>query len=664
GTLSHSRKRKIDQDEKRKAAAAAPQIRDMGTVVWFDLSFIPQEHLIKPNRSSSSTQHGSATTNSSKSERGEENDLVASLLAEKELQEVREAAEHAIEESLASEVRSFFECIPRDYRDEIGFTDVLVDVITARPLKPQGLAADTSGNRAGPGRQGLGLAKGGAGDGDTAGGNPRGSGAARRVLRVAFFREGNPLEDLESRLMSQGSEVDLNSMGPRLPLEDVIRKLSIHVDFNLGLIDLLEAMQPWESFRRRLYGPQEDELPNDMLSPRMFARNIITEIQRLSALSEEVPRMGFDCLKTLLKEQGLSDVGTLGELSARAKGALDSLIQRVGYGTMSRFGERAARQLFCSADKDQDGGLSFSEMMGLFRRLGMRAPPRAIATELDYLRALKSMGVRTDKNGYLAEEGLRWLLPPSCDVNKTTRMFFLHKHATSLDSLLDMKLSVISEVDSRAVSHLDALLEPHPLLESRGKLLAFLGRFAVDSHLEYVGESLGEWLALEEGSWARDWLFQPGWVAVAIGRCQQWLADGAQGVIPQFRQAVSKALGPWWAYPPPGSDWSAENVCDRFQEDPADATASMGRREIEASSKSREDQTPQPPNGRTAPLANRREGGHGTSTPPLSRDPASNNASEAVRSAGALQTAMMPESTEKNDPLEGVSQASQTAPSA
>lgn len=39
--------------------------------------------------------------------------------------------------------------------------------------------------------------------------------------------------------------------------------------------------------------------------------------------------------------------------------------------------------------QDRDGGLSFSEMLSMLRRMGMRGTQSAMATELDYIRALK-----------------------------------------------------------------------------------------------------------------------------------------------------------------------------------------------------------------------------------------------------------------------------------
>ena len=47
------------------------------------------------------------------------------------------------------------------------------------------------------------------------------------------------------------------------------------------------------------------------------------------------------------------------------------------------------RSRFHRKPQDQDGGLNFSEMLGMLRRMGMRGTQNAMATELEYIRALK-----------------------------------------------------------------------------------------------------------------------------------------------------------------------------------------------------------------------------------------------------------------------------------
>lgn len=62
--------------------------------------------------------------------------------------------------------------------------------------------------------------------------------------------------------------------------------------------------------------------------------------------------MSFDRLRPVLAKHGLSEVGTLADLSARVTRALEGRIKgAAGGGALSKFGERAARMLFRSADK-------------------------------------------------------------------------------------------------------------------------------------------------------------------------------------------------------------------------------------------------------------------------------------------------------------------------
>lgn len=62
--------------------------------------------------------------------------------------------------------------------------------------------------------------------------------------------------------------------------------------------------------------------------------------------------MSFDRLRPVLAKHGLSEVGTLADLSARVTRALEKRIKgAAGGGALSKFGERAARMLFRMSDK-------------------------------------------------------------------------------------------------------------------------------------------------------------------------------------------------------------------------------------------------------------------------------------------------------------------------
>lgn len=113
-------------------------------------------------------------------------------------------------------------------------------------------------------------------------------------------------------------------------------------------------------------------------------------IQAASDLLAQVPSMGFDRLRPVLQQHGLSEVGTLGELSARVTKVLEGKIKAAGEGGgLSKFGERAARMLFRMADKVSPsvdkgktgkGGCVFSDTLFSRARLvqfliGMSEPP-------------------------------------------------------------------------------------------------------------------------------------------------------------------------------------------------------------------------------------------------------------------------------------------------
>lgn len=81
-------------------------------------------------------------------------------------------------------------------------------------------------------------------------------------------------------------------------------------------------------------------------------REVLEEIEQASELLEQVPSMSFDRLRPVLAKHGLSEVGTLADLSARVTRVLEQRIKgAAGGGGLSKFGERAARVLFRMVDK-------------------------------------------------------------------------------------------------------------------------------------------------------------------------------------------------------------------------------------------------------------------------------------------------------------------------
>eukprot|EP00752_Nemacystus_decipiens_P007697 g6880.t1 len=602
-----------EAEEGRKAAKMAPQVREMHAVAWLDMPFTavapPPPPFVEPQGRSRTRETSAATPRSarapsaataatttpggvarradgnsatpsrtSRDGRGSagsppgsietagggsgsgsgQTSLLAALAAERDAAIERDAAEASAAERVAREFRGFFSNIPRDYRDELGFTDVLVTVVRIRyrgGVQAASGAAATTPRSPRPANNtkaaaGANVSPRGGNVSPRRGVSPTGRGG-RRVLRVAFFWDKDPFET-----SSANAEGDAGSDGQpsntHHPLVDLVSKLTVQLEMTASMEEVLEFMKPWKNFKQRLYGPQEEELPRDTVDPRSYARMVLEDIQSTSRLLEQVPTMGFNSLRPVIIDHGLSEVGTLAELKARASKALEGRIKAsAAGGGLSRFGERAARMLFRMADKDQDGGLNFSEMLGMLRRMGMRGTQNVMATELEYIRALKELGVKTDKHGFLSEDGLvafyRDFGRLADDVEAAG--------VASLDALLGLKLSAVGQIDASAAKRMEeATMEEHPLLGRAEKALSFLLRFAADAHVDCSGESIAEWLApaAEGDERLRGWLLQPGWLPRAVESMQQWLADGDEGVIPNFRDAAAAALGERWASTPLG----------------------------------------------------------------------------------------------------------------
>lgn len=81
-------------------------------------------------------------------------------------------------------------------------------------------------------------------------------------------------------------------------------------------------------------------------------RTVLEDIQATSDLMRQVPSMSFNRLRPVLAKHGLSEVGTLADLSARVSKVLEGRVRAsAAGGGLSKFGERAARKLFRMMDK-------------------------------------------------------------------------------------------------------------------------------------------------------------------------------------------------------------------------------------------------------------------------------------------------------------------------
>ncbi|CAM9478757.1 unnamed protein product [Ectocarpus sp. 4 AP-2014] len=615
--VSRKEREAAEAEEGRKAAREAPQqVKEMHAVAWLDMPFLAvapppsplEEGRGRGRETSSATPRSARATSAAVIPGGSvhrtaakspgdgrgslgsppgsietpgggsgsgsgQTSLLAALAAERDDALELEAAEASAAERVAREFSGFFQSIPRDYRNELGFTDVLVTVVRIRygNNSPKAFAgAGTATPRSprqpvGRGSKSTTTTTGAAAAAAPSNVSPRGgvgasttSRGARRVLRVAFFWERDPFELAAPRKTERNEGSDGQSATVHHPLADLVYKLTVQLEMTASMGEVLDFMQPWKNFKRRLYGPQEEELPNDSIDPRAYAREVLEGIEQASELLEQVPSMSFDRLRPVLAKHGLSEVGTLADLSARVTRALEGKIKgAAGGGALSKFGERAARMLFRAADKDLDGGLSYAEMVGMLRRMGMRATQGAMPTELDYLRTLKEMGVKTDRHGYLTEDGLVAFYRDFGRLGDDIEA----SGVASLNSLLGVKLSAVGQVDALAAKRLeDMTMEEHPQLGRAEKALSFLLRFAVDSHLDCSGESIAGWLAPADGDVRlKEWLLSPGWASRAVEEMQKWLADGDEGVIPSFRDAAAAAFGERWASAPsawydPGGD--------------------------------------------------------------------------------------------------------------
>lgn len=376
--------------------------------------------------------------------------------------------------------------------------------------------------------------------------------AAPKVLLVALFHETDHFAELEKKLV--GSDVFLTR---------AVTSASVEVQLMQSFDELLAHASKYAQYGEKLFGPQEEELGEDLMNPLKFAKEMRTRRNKLTELAQTAANMSRAELVQQCRRLGMKDSGTVAELMKRVQEGCSAEADLTGYGELSKFGEAMIAKIFHLfkvhpiAKSDEDGGLGLWE----FNRLLHQIEAPALYDVAEYQRLMKELQLLTDRDQRLRLHGLLSYYRHNGRLKAENDLLGVG----SLDHHLSGKFSISSTFEPDALASVLNLVGNNTLFIP--ELLQLLVRFSTlkDVKMEAELDKLSEFFALFNTntglSFNRTVLRNPGWLSRAVEGLSSFLSDGDSGVIPALRKMAQEQYGTYF-------DWEAEfreNIVQRIQ---------------------------------------------------------------------------------------------------
>ena len=103
-----------------------------------------------------------------------------------------------------------------------------------------------------------------------------------------------------------------------------VRNVRAKVALTKSIDELYEESLQYAEFARRLYGPQEDELSEQEISPLLFAEAVDNKKRTIAEMINSISKYSHNQLASHLTSRGYCSSGTRPELEGRLRRVLET----------------------------------------------------------------------------------------------------------------------------------------------------------------------------------------------------------------------------------------------------------------------------------------------------------------------------------------------------
>ena len=359
-----------------------------------------------------------------------------------------------------------------------------------------------------------------------------------KILFVALYSEEGYLKNIE------------DSIPNGIFVSRAIRNFSVKFEFDKNFDDIFQESSKYVGYERKLFGPQEEEIGEELANPIKFAKVTKQRKNACEDVLKNINHISIDELRKQLNAYGLSEKGSQYELKNRVIELFKRQIDMIGFGELSKFGEQMVRKIFRHFDEDKDGALSLWELNAWLFELG----EKTFGNKKDYENLVTALGLQTKKaklrkgekeepgikrDEYVTVQGIIAL------YEKFGRLYndLVTLGIGSLNEQLSGNLKFNCSFDYDALESLASLFESHTLFFPHLKrILAFmtsLRGFAVDGNYKRISDIP----FIRDNKFLTQLLNEPGWIANAMNKISEWLADGDNGFLRSVRINALEKLG-------------------------------------------------------------------------------------------------------------------------
>lgn len=376
-----------------------------------------------------------------------------------------------------------------------------------------------------------------------------------KVILVTFLHTEDHFYNLEQKLI----------------LSDIFLSRGVlNATFQLNLInswqEIYSKSMDFVQYESKLFGPQEDELGDELANPLQFAKHVRSrrkEIQRILETMGEISReeLGKHC-----RDLGVQDSGNRKEVMNRLAEALKAKQELLGHGELSLFGKDIISQAFGGVRQDLVYDLQSSKTspdkslvathpakpvepsltLWELNRLLYRSKTSTLYDKKAYKSFVEEQDLLVDRDQQLMLPGLWHYYEANGHLAEDNR----HWAIGSLDHLLAGQFMFDAQFEPQAFLSLLNLIESKPIfVPTLFKLAAWLGRLKehrqegeVDciSKLLDLFPDLSEWKEIKTKLIA--FLRDPGRLAVWLNMLVTWCNNEETGPLISLRRYVQSLI--------------------------------------------------------------------------------------------------------------------------